>query len=397
MANCPKHAPIREVTVMKDMSRVWFTAVLAAAVGACSDTDRVTAPGDNPEVSASSGQGAAGAVYLATNATAGNQVLVLARAGDGGLSAPQAFSTGGTGTGGGLGNQGGVVLAHENRRLLVVNAGSNEISVFAVTSNGVELLDRVPSGGERPISVTVFRSLVYVLNAGGSGNISGFRLDSHGGLHPLQNSTRPLSTSASDPAQIEFSPDGTTLVVTEKATNTISTYQVNDAGLPSGPNLQPSAGATPFGFAFDRHETLVVSEAFGGAPGASALSSYRLGGNGTLQVISPSVGTTETAACWVVITGDGRFAYTTNTGSGNISGYRIGKNGSLSLLNPDGVTGVTGAAPIDLALSNGDRYLYSLDSGSGTISAFRVNSDGSLEALAGMSGIPAGANGLAAR
>jgi 6-phosphogluconolactonase len=382
---------------MNDMSKVLFTAVLAAAVGACSDTDRVTAPGDSLEASASGGQGAAGAVYLATNATAGNQVLVLARAADGGLSAPQAFSTGGTGTGGGLGNQGGVVLAHENRRLLVVNAGSNDISVFAMTYNGVELLDRVPSGGERPISVTVFRRLVYVLNAGGSGSISGFRLDVHGGLTPLPSSTRPLSTSASDPAQIEFSPDGTTLVVTEKATNTISTYDVNDDGLPSGPNAQPSAGATPFGFAFDRHETLVVSEAFGGAPNASALSSYQLRASGTLEVVSESVGTTQTAACWVVITGDGRFAYTTNTGSGNISGYLIGKDGSLSLLNPGGVTGVTGAAPIDLALTQGDRYLYSLNSGSGTISAFRVKSDGSLAALAGVSGVPAGANGLAAR
>ncbi len=382
---------------MNDMSKVLFTAVLAAAVGACSDTEAVTASGDSPEVSASSGQGSAGAVYLATNATAGNQVLVLARAADGGLSAPQAFSTGGTGTGGGLGNQGGVVLAHENRRLLVVNAGSNEISVFAVTSNGLELLDRVPSGGQRPISVTLFRGLVYVLNAGGSGNISGFRLDVHGRLDPLSASTRPLSTSASDPAQIEFSPDGTQLLVTEKAANTISIYQVNDAGLPSGPKAQPSVGATPFGFAFDRHQTLVVSEAFGGAPGASALSSYQLLANGMLEVVSESVGTTQTAACWVVITGDGRFAYTSNTGSGNISGYRIEKNGSLSLLDPDGITGVAGAAPVDLALSNGDRYLYSLDSGSGAISAFQVESDGSLTALAGVSGIPAGANGLAAR
>jgi 6-phosphogluconolactonase len=393
----PHASPISEITLMKDTLKVLLTAALAAAAGACSDTDRVTAPGDSPDVSASVGQGAAGAVYLATNATNGNQVLVLARAADGGLSAPQAFSSGGTGTGGGLGNQGGVVLADRNRRLLVVNAGSNEISVFAVRAHSVELLDRVPSGGQQPISLTVFRDLVYALNAGGSGNISGFRLDPHGKLQPLQSSTRPLSTAASGPAQIAFSPDGGSLVVTEKATNTISTYQVNQGGLASGPNAQPSVGATPFGFAFDRHGTLVVSEAFGGAVGASALSSYRLAGNGTLQVISESVGTTQTAACWVVITGDGRFAYTTNTGSGNISGYLIGRNGSLSLLTAGGITGVTGAAPIDLALSNGDRYLYSLNSGSGTISAFRVTSDGSLEALAGVSGIPAGANGLAAR
>ena len=382
---------------MKQTSRVFFTAALAAALGACSDTDRVTAPADGLEPSASAAAVSAGAVYLATNAAGGNQVLFLARAADGSLSAPRAFSTGGTGSGGGLGNQGGVVLAREDRRLLVVNAGSNEISVFAVGSNGLELLDRVSSGGTTPISVTVFGRLVYVLNAGGSGNISGFRLDPHGNLHPLPGSTRPLSTSASGPAEIAFSPDGGSLVVTEKAANTISTYQVNEAGLPSGPSAQPSAGTTPFGFAFDRRHTLVVSEAFGGAPGASALSSYLLRADGTLRSISESVGTTETAACWVVITGDGRFAYTTNTGSGNISGYRVGNNGSLALLDADGITGVTGAAPIDIALTEGDRYLYSLNSGSGTISAFRVGSDGSLAALAGVSGIPAGANGLAAR
>jgi 6-phosphogluconolactonase len=382
---------------MRDTSKVAFTAVLAAAVGACSDINRATAPREGPESSASTGHGAPGAVYVATNATTRNRVLVFARARDGGLSAPRAFATGGTGTGGGLGNQGGVVLAQENRRLLVVNAGSNDVSVFAVRSNGIELLDRVRSGGQQPISVTVFRRLVYVLNAGGSGNISGFRLDRHGRLHPLRNSTRPLSSSASDPAQIEFSPDGRMLVVTEKATNTISTYRVNEAGLPRGPNAQRSEGATPFGFAFDPRRTLIVSEAFGGAPNASALSSYRLRADGTLRVVSRSVGTTETAACWVVVTGDGRYAYTTNTGSGSISGYRIRKDGRLSLLDADGVTGMTGAGPIDLALTNGDRYLYSLDSGSGTISAFRVRADGSLRAFRGVSGIRAGANGLAAR
>lgn len=383
---------------MRNTSKVVFTALLAAAVGACSDTnDPVTGPGEEPGSSVSADHQPAGAVYLATNATAGNEVLVLARADNGRLSAPRAFATGGTGTGTGLGNQGGVVLARQDRRLLVVNAGSDDISVFAVRANGIKLLDRVPSGGQHPISVTVFGHLVYVLNAGGTGNISGFTLDQNGKLHPLRNSTRPLSTSASDPAQIEFSPDGGKLVVTEKATNTISTYRVNEFERPRGPKAQPSVGATPFGFAFDRHGTLVVSEAFGGAPNASALSSYRLPATGPLQVITPSAGTTETAACWVVVTGNGRYAYTSNTGSGSISGYRIRDDGRLSLLSADGVTGVTGAGPIDLALSTGDRYLYSLDSGSGMISAFRVKANGGLAVLPGVSGIPAGANGLAAR
>jgi 6-phosphogluconolactonase (cycloisomerase 2 family) len=196
---------------------------------------------------------------------------------------------------------------------------------------------------------------------------------------------------------VAFSPDGGLLVVTEKATNVIATYTVGAGGLATGPTAEPSVGATPFGFAFSRGGTLVVSEAFGGAAGASALSSYQPSPAGSLTPISPSVGTTETAACWVVITGNGRFAYTSNTGSGSISGYGLSHEGELTLLDADGVTAATTAGPIDLALSRNDRFLYSLDSGTGTISAFRVEADGGLTPAPGASGLPAGANGLAAR
>jgi 6-phosphogluconolactonase (cycloisomerase 2 family) len=384
------------------MQTTWKTSLatlMAIGAAACSDSNPILEPGNAPppELSAVSGAGNAGAVYVSTNATAGNEVLVFPRAGDGTLGAPGAFATGGLGTGGGLGNQGAVVLNHANHRLFVANAGSNEVSVFAVIPGGLELLDRAASGGTLPVSIAVYRRLVYVLNAGGTGNISGFVLDRDDNLQPIAGSTRPLSSSSADAAQVAFSPDGDLLVVTEKATNVIATYTVGANGLVTGPNAQPSAGATPFGFAFSRRGTLVVSEAFGGGPDASALSSYRAGAGGVLSAISPSVGTTETAACWVVITGNGRFAYTSNTGSGTISGYRLSGAGALTLLDADGVTATTMAVPIDLALTRNDRFLYSLDSGAGAISAFRVKADGSLAALAGASGLPAGANGLAAR
>jgi 6-phosphogluconolactonase (cycloisomerase 2 family) len=382
------------------MNAIWkisLAAGLVLALAACSDTNRVTAPGARPEFSRLSGDGGdAGAVYLATNDAAGNEVLRFARAADGSLSPPRAFATEGRGTGGGLGNQGGLILSHDDRQLLVVNAGSNELSLFAVRPDGLELLDRVASGGERPVSVTERSGLVYVLNAGGSGNITGFVLDEDE-LHPLTNSTRPLSSEAAGAAQVEFSPDGRLLVVTEKATNKISTYKVDEDGLAAGPTVQSSVGKTPFGFAFDQRGTLVVSEAFGGAPSASALSSYRVTVAGQLRVVSRSVGTTQTAACWVVITENGRFAYTSNTGSGTISGYRLRPDGRLVLLDATGVTATTGAGPIDLALASDSRFLYSLDSGSGTISAFRVETDGHLTALPRIAGLPAGANGLASQ
>ena len=186
------------------------------------------------------------------------------------------------------------------------------------------------------------------------------------------------------------------LVVTEKATSVIDTYTVNDEGLIDEHQQFPSVGETPFGFAF-RRDALIVSEAFGGAAEASAVSSYALADDGDLQVISPSVPTTETAACWIVVTRNGRFAYASNTGSGTLSGYGVSPGGNLSLLDADGVTGVTGLGPIDMALSVNSHFLYALNSGDGTMSAFRVNHDGSLSNFPGVTGIPSGANGLAVR
>jgi 6-phosphogluconolactonase len=334
------------------------------------------------------------AVYTLTNDATGNAVQVFDRARDGSLEPDGSFATGGAGTGAGLGNQGGLVL--DRKRLLAVNAGSDSISAFKVKRHGLKLVDNVASGGDQPISITVHHRLVYVLNAGGTANIKGFKLR-HGDLSPLAGSTRPLSTATPGPAQVSFDQRGRTLVVTEKDTNLIDTYAVNrHTGRASAPNPQASAGETPFGFAFDPRGHLIVSEAFGGAADRSAVSSYAVE-HGIIDPITPSAATTETAACWIVVTRDGRFTYTTNTGSGSISGYRIGNGGELSLLDADGVTGVTGAMPIDMALSRGSRFLYSLNSGDGTISGFRVQTDGGLSPIGGASGVPAAATGLAAR
>jgi len=334
-----------------------------------------------------------GAVYTLTNSPSGNAVKVFHRAGDGSLTSAGEVATGGTGTGAGLGNQS--ALVHDGGFLFAVNPGSDSVSALKVSGNGLQLVDTAASGGDQPISLTFHDGLLYVLNAGGAGNISGLTVTKRGHLAPLAGSTRPLSGSGTGPAQVSFDPEGELLVVTEKNTNLIDVYQIDDHGFASGPTGHASAGATPFGFAFDKRDHLIVSEAFGGAPDQSAVSSYEED-DGELESITPSAGTTETAACWIVITKNGRFAYTSNTGSGSISGYEISRDGELGLLDLDGRTGITGPGPIDMALSRSSRYLYSLNSGDGTISGFRVGSDGSLTAIGGVAGLPGSANGLAA-
>lgn len=350
-------------------------------------------------VQSAAAAGSVGAVYALTNATTGNAVVVWNRAADGTLTPAGTFATGGVGIGAGLGSQGAIILSDDNRWLFAVNAGSNDISAFTVERDGLRLISRIASGGERPTSLTLHKNLLYVLNAGGSGNITGFNVGNDGALSPLADSTRSLSGNATAPAQVQFSPDGALLVVTERATNVIDTYGVGGDGRATGPTVHPSSGATPFGFAFGKRGQLFISEANGIAPGQSAASSYTVGDNGSLTVVSGSRPTYQVAACWLVVTNNGRYAYTANAGSNSISGYRVGIDGSLTLLDPDGVTAATGdgTGPADLALSNNSQFLYVRNGRTGTIGAFAVQSDGSLQPVAAASGLPAGSAGLAAR
>lgn len=349
--------------------------------------------------SASAGSASPGAVYTLTNAAAGNAVAVFHRSPSGELTPAGTVATGGLGTGSGLGSQGAVALSENGRWLFAVNAGSNDVSVLEVYNGGIELalIDREPSGGTRPISLTSHGDLLYVLNAGVPNNITGFRVGKDGTLTAIPGSTQALSAANTDPAQVAFDPVGDVLVVTEKATNKIDAFPIGHDGVARPAVVQNSAGITPFGFAFDNRGRVFVSEAFGSATNASALSSYTLLSNGVLGTVSASVPTHQTAACWTAVSG--RYAYTANAGSGSVSGYRIAPDGSVTLLDPDGRTGVTGegSSPVDAAFSANGRFLYVLTAGSHEIVPFEKHADGSLTALSAVSGLPAGMVGLAAR
>ncbi|MFL7869158.1 MAG: lactonase family protein [Anaerolineales bacterium] len=332
---------------------------------------------------------AAGAVYTMTNADGGNEVLVYNRSSDGSLEYQEAVATGGSGSGDGLGSQTALILSNNNHWLFAVNAGSDEISSFAVSKNGLELADVVDSNGSRPVSLTLYKDILYVLNAGGDGNISGFQVEKDGSLTPLTGSTQQLANSGSGPAQVAFSSDGSALVVTEKAISMIETFEVVD-GIASAPVSHLSEGTTPFGFAFDRHNHAIVSEASG------AVSSYDIDGS-TFEPISSSVAAEgQTAACWIAISKNGKFAYTTNAGSGTISSYTIASDGSLELL--EAVAGDTGpdSKPLDMAFSNNGQFMYTLAADSNAIVIFAFGADGSLGDL-GSVDVPAGATGLAVR
>jgi 6-phosphogluconolactonase (cycloisomerase 2 family) len=379
---------------MIKLSRI---ALLVAILGACSRD--ATSPDATVARSATLSRGGSdvGAVFTLSNSAAGNAVIAFARSADGSLTPAGSFATLGNGTGAGLGSQGAVALSDDGQFLFAVNAASNSVTSFAVDGSSLTRVNTVASGGTLPISLTTHGDILYVLNAGGTENITGFAIGSTGALTLLPGSSRPLTGTGVGPAQVGFDPSGRWLVVTEKNTNLIDVYAVGANGYASAPVVNPSAGQTPFGFAFNQQGVLIVSEAFGGAVDASAVSSYTLGTGGALSVVSASVPTTETAACWVAVTNNGKFAYAANTGSASVTGFEVRK-ATLAILDADGKTGNTGTTPIDAAVSRNSQFLYTLTVGSHSISAFAARqNDGSLSEVGGAAGLPVGTIGLAAK
>ena len=323
--------------------------------------------GENPDAEPSTG-----AVYVMSNQDTGNSVTVFHRAADGSLTRKGTYPTGGLGTGTStnfnaavdpLGSQGALTLSSDRRFLFAVKAGSNEVSVLAIHGETLTLADRVPSGGAGPVSVTSHEDLLYVVNAA-DGTIAGFTVGTDGKLSPIAGSAQTLIGGAgAGPAQIQFNPDGTLLVVTEAANPNpvIDVFPVDENGRAGAPVKNDSSGNGPFAVGFHGQDILLVTEVNSGS-----VSTYRVAGNGTLKVISASVPTTELAPCWSVNDAiDPGVAYVANLASGSISGFRFDDTGAITPVSADGHAAVLreSHAAQDMALSSDGRFLYVLTGG----------------------------------
>jgi 6-phosphogluconolactonase len=332
-------------------------------------------------------------VYIQSNELEGNRVLAFRRDPDGSLIQRGTFSTGGAGTGSPhLQSQGSVVITGDGRHLLVTNAGSGDLSVFATGEDALTLLHTIPSGGT-PRSVTEQGGRVFVLNTEGP-SLAGFRLQD-GGLDPIPDTPSALP-DGSDPAQVGFIPDGTGIVVTNRGTDSITFFPVDESGRLGEPVEQSSSGPTPYGFAFANDGTLVVTEAFGAQKGKAAASSYVLS-SGSIRPVSRSVGNGRSEICWAVVTNDGRYAFTTNFADGAVSRYAVNEDGGLSLEDATAGIAVDGETGLrDEDLSGDGRFLYVLNADSRRIFGWAVGADGTLSPLGAWDGLPASAAGLAA-
>jgi 6-phosphogluconolactonase (cycloisomerase 2 family) len=360
-------------------------AVVAALVGAST-------------ANATKVRGAGQVVFVQTNQPAGNEILVYDRAADGTLAAAGSYATGGDGgvaapgtESDHLASQGSLVYDAVHRLLIAVNAGSDSVSTFRVKGDTLQLEGTVTSGGQFPASVAVHGRLVYVLNSGGAGVVQGFRIENKQ-LVPIPGSGRTLGLTNGNPpnfltapGQVGFTPDGSKLLVTTKASsNAIDAFMVGRGGrLSRAPVVNQTATPVPFAFTFTPSGRLADGEA-----ATSTLSTYAVQTGGTLT--DPhSLTDGQTALCWITRVGD--YYYVSNTGSNNLSAFTVARDGTPSLV---GVVATTEAGPIDSTSPPGNNYLYA-ETGSGTVDEYQSNPDGSLTQLGSITGLPTGIQGIA--
>jgi hypothetical protein len=329
-----------------------------------------------------------GAVFVQLNGGSGNTVEAFARDRDGALSPVGEFATGGLGgkeVGApvdALASQGALALAGDGETLLAVNAGSGTVAALGIHRERLSLESVASTGGSFPSSVTTRGSLVYVLNAGGTGGVAGFRLRDErlvpipGSVHSLGLSNAAVPFFLTAPSQIGLTPDGRTLVVATKANNTLVTFPVRRDGSLGSAIVTASQGPVPFSFVFDRRGRLEVTQA-----GDGRTASYSVAGDSSLVALGTSGQSGGAALCWNVRVGS--FLYGANAGSGTLTSWSVAKDGTTSVLAP--VAATTAKGPIDLAATENGRFVYVLSAVAGEVDAFATRSDGSL--------VPAGVTG----
>jgi hypothetical protein len=142
------------------------------------------------------------------------------------------FSAGGAGTGTVVGSQGSIQATADANWVLAADAGSNQISVLAVGSDGSLTPapgSPVSSGGIEPVSIAAHGDLVYVANEGNGitgSNYTGFALADDGRLTPLAGSTFALPATAL-PGDILFNGTGRNLIGVEVATTDPRTFLID--------------------------------------------------------------------------------------------------------------------------------------------------------------------------
>ena len=385
---------------------------------------------------------AAGHLYMQTNEVK-NAIIHYHWSANGALAEVERVATGGAGSGelspiyhvnrpNDFEGAGSVILTPDRRFLFTTNAGDNSVSSFAVDKEGrVTLLDVKPTGnptngGAKSLAYAPSSRTLFVLHTVGPDHLRLMSVDEKGKLtaRPEQYSVNTKDWPNRGPTMVVLSPDGKFLVVATAfdelpsrknpdgslilwiprpdgtqhviVSNApdpdgIAVFPVGKDGALGEPSFYDARGAVPFYIAFlhNRPDTFLIG--YGVADG---LAMGRIDAVGKINVgpivkIDTSAGL-PSEVCWLAVSPDDRFVFTTNFGYSNLSSYHIDGNGLSIAKDPaspkvkgDGtfraIDGVVSSGPSDSWISPDGAYLYQIYGNASKLVGYAIKPDGSLE------------------
>jgi hypothetical protein len=385
-----------------------------------------------------------GHLYMQTNEIR-NCVIHYLRAPDGKITEARRIPTGGGGSGtykpvsgqenapNAFEGANSVILTPDRRFLFATNGGDNSVSSFAVGADGkLALLDvkrtgnivNGKSGTAKALAYSPAHATLFVLHAFGPDHIRLMSVDEDGMLAPrsegytVNTADKPsrVATMAALTADEKFllvgttfdepphaNPDGSPILWVQRdgAPHSIASnlpdpdglivFPVGAYGLLGEAKFQDGGGGSPWNLQFlhQRPDHFVIGYAVG-----DGLAMARIGQDGT--VTTGPVTEIDTSAskptelCWLVISPDDQWAFTTDFGYGYVTSYRIDGNVLSVAKDPacpkvpgDGtfraLNGTVSSGPSDNWLSPDGEYLYQLYPNASKLIGYEIQPDGSLD------------------
>jgi 6-phosphogluconolactonase (cycloisomerase 2 family) len=418
----------------------------AIAEGIPQITAAEKAPG-SPRASASKEQHRGGHLYMQTNETR-NALVHYHWSPSGSLTELERLSTGGAGSGvfkpisgqesapNAFEGAGSVILTPDRRFLFTTNGGDNSVSSFGVGEGGrLTLLDVKPtgnpvegrSGTAKSLAYAPSTQMLFVVHAFGPDHVRLMSVDREGKLKPrperytvnTQEKTDRVPTMCAlapnekfllvgttfdeAPVRVGSYPDGSPIIWVRQPDDKFKVIATN-APDPDGLVVFPLRGdgtlgtarfhdakaPSPFYIAFlhNRPDTFVIGYAVGDGCALGTIDEDGKISIGPIAHIDNSAGR-PSELCWLAVSPDDRFVFTTNFGYSDLSSFRINgaelrvaKDPACPKVKGDGsfraIDGAVSSGPSDSWITPDGAYLYQIYGNASTLIGYAVRPDGSL-------------------
>jgi len=327
---------------------------------------------------------------------------------------------------------GSIILTPDRRFLFATNAGDNSVSSFAISEDGeLKLVNtrrtgNATSGGAKSLAYAPSSKTLFIVHTVGPDYVRLMSVDGEGKLTPRlekysvstaewPNRVPTMAVLSPDGRFLilgttfdEFPsrknpdgslilwiprPDGTLHVIASNAPDPVGlvVFPVDASGTLGTPSFQDARGASPFYIAFlhGRPDTLVIGYAVSDAVSLGKIDADGKISIGPLVKINTNSGV-PSELCWLAVSPDDRFVFSTDFGYSYISSFRIDGNGLSIAKDPaslnvpgDGtfraIDGSVSSGPSDSWISPDGKYLYQIYGNASKLVGYATKPDGSLE------------------